>query len=463
MEPHKFSFKRICSGRRLQAFASIIAALNAVSDGMHIGWSSPIIPRLLSPSSPIPVTREDVPWLENSYMVGVLVAVIPLAYLSDQIGRKMTILVACVIQLSAWVLFIFATTPTALIIARLLAGIGGQVNYITTPVYVTEISDKGIRGRLGSIVFIMGPIGILTVYALGAYTATINTYIFGAALVVIILLIFPMMPESPYYLLLKDKKEEARTQLMRLRSVENVDEEIDDMIIVACGVDMSIKRFISIFTAKGNLKALIITMVLNASNNFSGFIVLMMNMETIFSELTANISASTFGVLIAVVVIISSLIGASLLDCLGRRMLLILSCFLTSAFLMFIAIYLTAKGNGWDLTHFSWVPIVAIVGHGVTQKGGIGLIPILLSAEIFPRNLTAMGCAFGSMLYSVSGIASLLIYQYANAYIGVNAPFYIFGAYMLFAGTFCVFMVPETKKKSLHETQELCNQKVPME
>ncbi|KAK5645219.1 hypothetical protein RI129_006519 [Pyrocoelia pectoralis] len=429
-----------------------LISINAISDGMQIGWPSPIIPRLLSPSSPINVEEKDVIWLEISYMLGELVALIPLCYLSHKIGRKKTILVASAAGFLGWILMIFASTVTGLIIARFVGGLGGVINYVITPVYIAEISHKNVRGRLGSIIFVMNPVGTLLVYSIGPYIPITNTNIAGAIIVLIPLLIFAIMPESPYDLLIKKRDEEARSCLKILRAMDNVDEELNDILAVVRRVDV---RFSLLNDIKRNRKAFLITMVLSTVYTFSGFSVLVMNMEAILSSITSTIPPATIAILFSVFAVVSCLVDALFMDLLGRRTILMASCFSASIFLILIAVYLTVKGFGSNITEFAWIPIVIILVYAIVITGGIGLIPVLLSSEIFQSNLTAIGCAFGSALYNITSILAIVLYEYLSTSVGIDIPFYIFGVYMLFCGIFCILMVPETKKKTLGEIQNM--------
>ncbi|KAK5645218.1 hypothetical protein RI129_006518 [Pyrocoelia pectoralis] len=295
------------------------SSLIALSDGMQAGWSSPIIPRLLLPSSPIKIDEDYIVWIENTYMIGGLFGLGITIYLLDKIGRKKTILVAAVQSFLAWVVIGVARTPWMLLLGRLIAGISGDINYITTPVYISEISHKSVRGSLGSTVYIMMHVGILLVYCIGPYISILNTSIVGAVINVVQFLTFLGMPESPYYLLMKEREEEARKSLVILRASKNVEEEFKSISESVNEENRNPTRLLDLFSVKTNRKGLMITIVLNAVQDFSGMTVLVMNLQTILDDMSSTISPTFIPIIFMVFVVISSITGAFLMDSLEDK------------------------------------------------------------------------------------------------------------------------------------------------
>lgn len=102
-------------------------------------------------------------------------------------------------------------------VGRFITGMMGGAFSLTAPVYTSEISEKEIRGTLGSYFQLMVTIGILFVYGLGSVLSVftlslvcgIVPLVFGAA--------FIFMPETPLYYLQKGKKDDAQASLQWFR------------------------------------------------------------------------------------------------------------------------------------------------------------------------------------------------------------------------------------------------------
>ncbi|KOB77538.1 Sugar transporter 4, partial [Operophtera brumata] len=101
-----------------------------------IGWLSPMGPLLKSTSTPAsePFSDADVSWLAAALPLAAICGIPFFSYSSDRFGRKLS-----------WI------TPTALIVARVIAGLAAGGCFIVVPVYIKEISEDSWRGALGSM------------------------------------------------------------------------------------------------------------------------------------------------------------------------------------------------------------------------------------------------------------------------------------------------------------------------
>lgn len=74
-----------------------------------------------------------------------------------------------------------------------------------------------LRGMLGSLMQFFLCLGFLLSYIIGPYTSYLTLILVSAGVPVLCILTFTWVPESPYYLLSKDRKEEALSSLQWLR------------------------------------------------------------------------------------------------------------------------------------------------------------------------------------------------------------------------------------------------------
>ncbi|XP_028142383.2 solute carrier family 2, facilitated glucose transporter member 8-like [Diabrotica virgifera virgifera] len=210
-------FTDISKGTLRQLSAVLAGTLCALSDGMHYGWSAPVVPILLSSDSPIPITKYQGEWLENAFIIGGVIGLWPTMYFADKVGRKKSILLASFVSMIVWITIALAPSVEYIIVARGVAGAAGNMAFVATPMYIAEIADQKIRGFLSGLIYFMALCGILLIYCIASFFPIYVHCLLGAALVFIELIWFSFMPESPYYLLTKNQPESDRNALSRLR------------------------------------------------------------------------------------------------------------------------------------------------------------------------------------------------------------------------------------------------------
>lgn len=126
---------------------------------------------------------------------------------------------------------IFAQNFWMLALGRFFLGLAGGAFCISAPLYSAEIAEKEIRGIIGTFLRVMMNSGILFVYLIGPYIHDITwTNIICGIVAVLIGILFFFMPESPVYLVIENRINEAKRSYKWLRG-ENYDPqgEIDEL------------------------------------------------------------------------------------------------------------------------------------------------------------------------------------------------------------------------------------------
>lgn len=335
-----------------------------------------------------------------------------------------------------------------------MVGLSGDVAFVAAPMYIAEIADKKIRGFLAGVIYVMMLVGILVVYAVAPFAPFYACSIIGSGFVIIQLVSFPFMPDSPYYLLQKNKAEKAKTHLERLRTGKNVDKELEEIAAAVKRQRSERGRPQDLVLSKSNRKALIIMSVLNAAQHFSSISVMLMNLHSILKEANSEyISFEIAGIMFSAFMLIAATIADFIVDKFGRKGLLISSSLLSGISLLVLAGYFSLKKTGYDVGGISWIPIAAVMMYAAVFKFGLGIIPIVMTAELFPAKVKAMGMTLADFSYLFFGLLSVEMYQrLANAYY-LDLPFYIFASSTLLTAVFSWLYIPETKGKTLEEIQ----------
>ncbi|KAJ8972656.1 hypothetical protein NQ317_015376 [Molorchus minor] len=213
-------------------------------------------------------------------------------------------------------------------------------------------------------------------------------------------------------------------------------------------------RLYDILTVKSNFKAMTIMAVLNSAQQLSSINVILMNMHTILEAAgSIYIDSSTSAIIFAVLMLIAVLVASIIIDKFGRKKLLITSSILTGLCLATIGIYFNVKNIGYNVGSISWVPIVSVMIYAFVFKIGLGMVPIVITAEIFASRIKAIGMTLADAVYVLMAIFAIQIYQLLLRWYGMHVPFYVFSCCSFLSAVFAATFVPETKGKTLDEIQ----------
>lgn len=431
----------------------ILGTIICLSDGMAYGWTSPMIPKMESEAS-IQISKSDEMLIEITMLIGCTIGLPFAIFATDTLGRKNCMIVAALMATCCWILLAFADRIELILTARFFFGTAGVITFITSTIYVAEISEKHIRGFLCNALTIMMLLGIVLIYAIGPYVSVVTSSFIAVGLLVFQLCTFTFMPESPYYLLMKNQKEKARKSLEWFRNSKNVDEEMDEIAAAVERQQSERGKPQDLFLVKSNRKAVIVMTVLNASVHFSGFTALSMNLHSIINAAGSTyMDNNSIAIIFAVVMLLANIIASSLIDKYGRRFLLVLSCFLTSLSLFAMASCFTLQHLNINADMCQIVPMSSVILYAAVFKIGFGIVPGVLPGEMFPTRVKSVAVTLSEGVHVVFSTASVYAYQILAANYGVHVPIYLFAVVAMMAALFSFYFVPETKGKSLEEIQ----------
>lgn len=96
------------------------------------------------------------------------------------------------------------------------------ISLIVSPSYVGEMASISIRGSLALVVELTYASGLLLAYVVGWVAEYETLAIVGAVIPLITGILMVFIPESPYYLMMVGKPDEAARALRRLRNYDDV-------------------------------------------------------------------------------------------------------------------------------------------------------------------------------------------------------------------------------------------------
>ncbi|CAK9824165.1 Facilitated trehalose transporter Tret1 [Anthophora retusa] len=429
--------------------------------GSHIGWTSPILPKLKSPDSHVLITSDDASWIASIALLGSVPGNFLAAFIVDWLGRKVCLLIAGVPLSISWILIIVAWHPYILYISRFISGIGLGVAYVVCPMYIGEIADKEIRGSLGSFIKLMVTFGELYAHAIGPFVSY-NCLAYSCAIIpVIFFLTFTWMPESPYYLLMKNNENKAMNSLRCLKRYATEDQLEEDMEQMQKTVirDLSDKGHIwDLFDTPGNRKAVLISFGLQLVLQFSGLAAIESYTQEILEEADTSLSAGVAVIVLSVLQLVAGVGAAALVDNLGRRPLLFVTTLLGGLSLIVAGSFYFLKFYMYvDMSGLGWILHASVIFYELIMALGLNPLSYMMLGELFPTNIKGVAVSIANLWASLLAFIVSKMYQVISDSCGVYTSFGWFAASCFLGIIFIALVVPETKGKSLLEIQEELN------
>lgn len=439
----------------------IAATLGALAAGSMLGWSAPVMVKIVNENSTdydFSVTEGQGDWIASLINLGAAAICFPIGLIMDCIGRKKTMLFLVLPFTLGWLLIAFAQHVAMLMVGRFVIGVAGGAFCVTAPAYTSEIAQDSIRGELGTYFQLMITIGILFSYSVGSYTSVLTFNLLCTCIPIIFGIIFFFMPESPSFLVVKGRHEEARQALIRLRGESyDVDTELNGLKYKAEQSQSNQVSFVKSITKKTALKAILICYALMLLQQLSGINAVLFNTTAIFESAGATIQPEIATIVIGVVQVIATFISSKIVDKLGRRILLLFSalvmCLCSTALGVF---FFLQEKHGVDseiLEPITWLPLLSLSLFIVAFSFGFGPIPWMMAGELCLIDIKAFVASTAGTLNWLLSFTVTSTFNSLNAAIGSGQVFWMFAGIMLLGFVFIFLIVPETKGKTVDEIQ----------
>ncbi|WPY98705.1 sugar porter family MFS transporter [Christiangramia sp. OXR-203] len=378
-------------------------------------------------------------------VVGAILGGIP----TNSYGRRNTLIGIGVLYLVSALGSSLATDPITFAIFRFLGGLGVGASTIAAPAYVSEIAPSKSRGKLVSLYQFNIVFGILIAflsnYLLRDFGNQPWRWMIGAEAVpaVLYLILVFFIPKSPRWLFSKGKEAKAKKvlQIIQPNSIE-LDKTLKELRAQAEVEEVNENIFMKKYRFP-----LMLAFLIAFFNQLSGINAFLYYAPRIFE--TAGLGESTAllsSIGVGAVNLVFTLFGVFLIDKVGRKKLMLFGSigYIISLNLVAAAFFLNWGGM--------WVPIflfLFIASHAIGQ----GAVIWVFISEIFPNKLRASGQAFGSSTHWVLAaiIPSLVPLLFST--IGPGYVFAFFAFMMVLQLLFVIFIMPETKGKSLEDIE----------
>jgi sugar porter (SP) family MFS transporter len=331
-------------------------------------------------------------------------------------------------------------------VCRFIGGLAIGASSVLAPVYISELAPADRRGTLTGLFQFNIVFGILVAYAsnlvvdslaAGADWWRVKLGIAAVPAILFAILMYTI-PQSPRWLALRGRLDEARASLRRVGIADT-----DGMLAEFARANELAKRNAGerLFVA-AHRKPIVLAILLAMFNQLSGINAILYYLNDIFAAAGFQGTATSWPpVVVAAANLLATIIALSVIDRFGRRKLLLVGALGTAAALTAAAVIFTT-GQGKE--YLLYVLIVFISFFAFSQ----GAVIWVYLAEIFPTPVRARGQALGSATHwGMNALIAQVFPMVAATTQGL--PFAFFAACMLLQFFVVLAIFPETRRVEL--------------
>ncbi|XP_047498471.1 facilitated trehalose transporter Tret1-like [Penaeus chinensis] len=230
-----------------------------------------------------------------------------------------------------------------------------------------------------------------------------------AAPMILVASLTPFVPESPYWLIRRGLKGAALESLKKLRGpTENINLELQEISSSIQGIrQITIKDQIKQLARPQNYRPFLLLTAIFILRELGGQYVVFSYTVYFFRKAGVGLDAFVCTVLVGVVRLVFTVVGAAVVDRVGRRPLLIATSLVCGAAEVVGAIFLLV-----DVPGSSWVPLAAVMIFVSSYGLGIGPIPWALMGELIPTPVRSIGNSVCIMDLSVFSFVISFVFPY---------------------------------------------------
>ncbi len=383
---------------------------------------------------------------------------IPIGLLMNLIGRKRALLVSFVVTFIGWSFILGATNFEMMILGRFFIGLGTGAFFVVPPTYIAEISEKDIRGALGSFAQLQIGFGILIVYTFGAFISLFWLNLVCGIFVLIVGIGFLFLPESPHFCVSKNRLEEAERSLLKLRcKSHDIETELDHLKAdeeqrLILHKNQSLKTALS---RPESIKVLIIVSGLSFFHQFCGINAICFYATDILDMAKTNWKPEYQTIFLGFIEFSVSFFPVFTADRWGRRVLLIISSIILGLSTGSLGTFYILADNGLQIEYLQWIPVVALSIFIFAFDIGIGSISHVVRSEICAPDIKGFAIGLSVCLLWFFSFVVTKFFGNLIDLVGAGSTFWILGLINFTLAPFVYFLVPETKGKSLPEIQKM--------
>lgn len=377
-------------------------------------------------------------------------------------GRRGVFYISQALLLVGLFVTIVTNSYGVLVLGRLIAGFAIGLSFTVDGLYISEISPKKCRGLLVSWSETACNVGILLGFCMSYALRNVPgnaqwKVMIGLGMilpVILIVLVRFVMPESPRWLMMNGRKEEAGIILrncsyaphddsLAKKLADELEIDIKEELAASAGTSWSI-----LFTDPINVKKLKAGVGVAVAGALTGIDGVQYYMFHIFEDSGLESETEKFQglILVGIVKLLIISVGGYGFDIFGRKPMLIASN-LGLSLSLFLMAGNSVHGSGS-------VGLFAVVFYAASFSIGMGPGAWLVPSELYSNDIRAKAVSFSSFVNRT--IAFVVAISFLSMLNGMSYGVYIlFGLLTTSSAVYIFFMVPESRGKTLEQMHEV--------
>ncbi|KAG7660367.1 HXT4 [[Candida] subhashii] len=465
--------------RFLGIFTSFAGILSGVDQSIISGAS-------IGMNKALQLTSHENSLVSSLMPLGAVGGSILMTPLSEYFGRKRAIVISCILYTIGAVICCSAMNHHVMYAGRFILGLGVGIEGGSIGVYIAECVPPDQRGNLVSLYQFFIAFGEVLGFAIAAMFYDVTggwRFMIGSSLVfsTILLIGILFLPESPRYLVFKEKYAQAINVYERLRHIEERKSRVEFLQMVQNAqaerdlraIQSRIQVWLELFTIPRNRRALLYAVVMVSLGQLTGINAVMYYLSTMMANIGFDEKNAVFMSLVGGVALWLGTIPAILyMDRFGRRV------WGMNLVGFFVGLVLVGGGYMIDLkAHPAAAEGVYLTGYTIDLKtnpsaaegvyltglilymgffGAYACLTWVLPAESFSIGTRSIGmtiCSSFLYLWAFTVTYNFNSMKEAMTYPGLSIGFY--GGIAFLGFFYQIFFMPETKGKTLEEIDEI--------
>ncbi len=391
-------------------------------------------------------------WIVGALLVGAVFGAAGSGWLAERIGRKWTKVVSGSVYVAGGLASAFSTGAVALLVARFVLGLAvGAASFVSVE-YISEHAPARLRGGVTTFNQLMVTTGILVAYLVAAGFQHVGgtwRWMLGLSALPGLALALGMLtvPQSPRWLVGRQRDDEAREILTRTRDDQEAQEELAQI-----GEAVSRSRDIRLRDLfRGRLRPLMfVGLALAVGQQVIGVNTVIYYSATILHYTGLSASKSVLqAISVGVTNVVFTIVAILLLDRVGRRALLLTGT--AGAVLSLVGLGLWFR---LDALHGQgWLALVFLLSFMASFAVGLGPVFWLMISEIYPVGIRSQAMAVATVANWVSNFLVSYFFLQLTGGIGKAGTFWLYAGLGVLAFGFFAAKLPETKDRSLEDIQ----------
>lgn len=365
---------------------------------------------------------------------------------------------------------IFAPSLGAFVAGRFIVAIAMGIANATAPLYLSEVVPVSIRGRVVACINVMnllsGVVATCVVYATSTNTGRLSYEVPLAVQCALPALLIPptfILPESPQWLIGKDRMDQAVKSLRKLRGFSEAEVKDELRVMKLCqdserALTESVS-FLNLFDRQ-NIKRTITAGSFFSFNQISG-VFLSTTYATVFLQEINVASPFALTIIAASCTLAGCCVAPLIIERLGRRPLALAGM----SFLLVLDV--AAGGLAFKIDTPSYAIGVAACSFMFNFFWGASFYSLsnVMPSEIPTTRLRSYTMSYTIAWAQTTAVITTIVVPLITAQdgAGLGAKMYlVFAGCMVFVITFVYFLLPETRGRTFAEIDEMYDAKIPM-